>query len=324
MNGIQRVQAAINRQPSDRIPTGELLIDAGFVREYFRCFKGVGSLSHEDHLIEIYHALDLDLVCIGFKDLISDPRPEPKTVSHAIQLGQDGFFVFCMIDGAFESAVNKSGFMEFHKNLMRKPGEITEMIKAFAEKVIEQIKVCATAGVDGIILGEDIAYKQGPYVSPEVVNRLLMPYWKEQVKTAQMLNLPVFFHSDGNINSLLPILVEAGFDGLQCIEPGAGMDIKEIKKQYGDRLCLMGNIDPALLVDPPDREPNLKKENSSATDRDVFFSDLNRAVTDTVSNAADGGGFIFGTSSGLYAGLSPRKVRYMYELVGKMGNLSVA
>jgi len=318
MNQRQRVQAAIHRQPSDRIPKGELLIDAGFIQDYFRCFKGIANTSHEDHLIDIYDALDLDLICLGFSDLINDPGSDPKMVLHANQLGEDGFFIFCMIDGAFESAMNASGFMAFHKNLIYKPDETAGMIKTFAGNVIKQIEACATAGVDGIILGEDIAYKQGPYISPEDVNRLLLSCWKEQVKKAQDLNLPIFFHSDGNINALLPIILEAGFDGLQCIESGARMDIKEIKKNYGDRLCLMGNIDPALLAGTIDQAPDLQQEDLSVNDPKVLFADLNRAVTDLASDAADGGGFIFGTSSGLYAGLSPHKVRYMFELAGKL------
>ncbi len=304
MNGRQRIQAAINRQPTDRIPMGELLIDAGFIKDYFHCFKGSGGASHEDHLIEIYHALDLDLVCLSFSDLISDQGHKKISVPFARQLGQEGFFIFCLIDGAFESAMNASGFMAFNKNIIRKPKETAEMIKTFAGNVIKQIEVCAAAGVDGIILGEDIAYKQGLYVSPEIINNLLLPCWVEQVKTARAFNLPIFFHSDGNINAILSIIAEAAFDGLQCIESGAGMDIKEIKKQYGDRLCLMGNLDPALLAESSDKEEQ--------------FSDLSVAVTNLISEASDGGGFIFGTSSGLYADLSPKKVQYMYELVGNM------
>ncbi len=324
MNGIQRVQAAIHRQPVDRIPKGELLIDEGFIHDFFRCFKSNHNRSPEDQLVEIYHALGLDLVCISFHDLIKDPGPDQHLAPHAVRLGQDGFFVFCLIDGAFESAMNASGFMTFNKNIIRKPEETAGMIKSFSGDVIKQIEACAAAGVDGIILGEDIAYKQGPYVSPEVVRRLLLPLWEKQVKTSRALNLPIFFHSDGNINSLLPILLEAGFDGLQCIESGAGMNIKEIKKQYGDSLCLMGNLDPALLVDSIGQGTDLEKKGPSLNEQDVLFSDLNRAVTDLVSDAADGGGFIFGTSSGLYAGLSPHKVWYMYELLGKLGNLSAA
>ncbi len=304
MNGRQRIQAAINRQPTDRIPRGELLIDAGFIQDYFRCFKGSGGASHEDHLIEIYHALDLDLVCLSFGDLITDQEQEKKIVPYARQLGQEGFFIFCLIDGAFESAMHETGFMAFNKNIIRKPEETAKMIKTFSGNVIKQIEACATAGVDGIILGEDIAYKQGLYISPEIINNLLLPCWMEQVKTAQELNLQIFFHSDGNINAILPIIAEAGFDGLQCIESGAGMDIKEIKKQYGDRLCLMGNLDPAFLA--------------GGIDQGGLFPDLNAAVTSLVADAAVEAGFIFGTSSGLYAGLSPHKVRYMYELAGKI------
>ena len=56
-------------------------------------------------------------------------------------------------------------------------------------------------------------------------------------------SLPVFLHCDGNINAILDDIVNCGFDGLQAIQPSAGMDIRQLKKKYGKQLCLMGNID---------------------------------------------------------------------------------
>lgn len=60
--------------------------------------------------------------------------------------------------------------------------------------------------------------------------------------------VPILFHPDGNLNKVLPHIIAAGFKGLQCMEPAAGMDIIEINAKYGQALCLMGGIDPALLV----------------------------------------------------------------------------
>ena len=97
--------------------------------------------------------------------------------------------------------------------------------------------------------------------------------------------------------------MEVGFDGLHCIEPSAGMDIKEIKQEYGERLCLMGNIDPALLVD---------HNRVGAPDKDNH--NLTLAVESLMASAAPGGGFIFGSCSGLHRGMSPRKVHFMFEL----------
>ena len=93
------------------------------------------------------------------------------------------------------------------------------------------------------------------------------------MKAARDLGVPVFFHSDGKVESMLPLIKDAGFDGLQCIEPAAGMDIGKVKSEYGKDLCLMGNIDPALLIDGSDS----KKEN---------YEELSDAVMQLLSAAA--------------------------------------
>ena len=60
--------------------------------------------------------------------------------------------------------------------------------------------------------------------------------------------MPVFMHTDGNINTVMERIVDCGFDGLQSLQPSAGMDIAQIKKEYGTRLCLMGNVDLDRLL----------------------------------------------------------------------------
>jgi len=166
------------------------------------------------------------------------------------------------------------------------------------------------AGAHGIIIADDIAYNQGPMVSPKFVADHLLPCWQAQVAAANELGMPVFFHSDGNLNALMPFIVDAGFDGLQCIEPAAGMDIEAIKKENGDRLCLMGNMDPALLSDGP--------ENRDASGDDDLH-EVSEATAALISTAAHGGGFIFGTCSGLHEGMRPERVRHMFDLADKFG-----
>jgi len=125
------------------------------------------------------------------------------------------------------------------------------------------------------------------------------------VLAAHGLGVPAFFHSDGNINAVLPHIFEAGFDGLQCIEPAAGMDLAAVQAQYGKRLCLMGNIDPALVC-------GLDPSGQAASDPDG----LQRAVS-RVTALGSHGGVIFGTCSGLHAGMWPERVHQMYQLAAQ-------
>ncbi|MBS7649009.1 hypothetical protein KEJ17_05135, partial [Candidatus Bathyarchaeota archaeon] len=54
-------------------------------------------------------------------------------------------------------------------------------------------------------------------------------------------------HSDGNIMPLLADMVDAGINAYQGIDVTAGMSLKEVKEKYGDRICLVGNVDPRII-----------------------------------------------------------------------------
>jgi uroporphyrinogen decarboxylase len=76
---------------------------------------------------------------------------------------------------------------------------------------------------------------------------------------------------------------------------------------YGKKLCLMSNIEPSLLLDQGKQD-----DNEAQCDR------LRQVVTALkASTGVDGGGFIFGTCSGLHARMSPELVNFMYHLVSE-------
>jgi hypothetical protein len=66
-------------------------------------------------------------------------------------------------------------------------------------------------------------------------------------------NIKAILHSDGDLRQILDQLVSTGLDGYQSIDPQGFMDIAVVKRVYGDRLVLMGNVQASLLqeVDVP-------------------------------------------------------------------------
>jgi len=52
----------------------------------------------------------------------------------------------------------------------------------------------------------------------------------------------VIFHSDGNIGPLLDMLLDAGIDGINPVEPKAGLDVVALRGKYGKRLSLLGGM----------------------------------------------------------------------------------
>ena len=124
---------------------------------------------------------------------------------------------------------------------------------AFAHQIIEfEIRRACyflDHGADAILIADDIAYNSGPFMRPASMARFAWPFYRAMIgRIKAHRDAPVFLHTDGDIRTLLPQIVACGFDGLQSLQPSAGMDILAVKREYGDRLCLWGNLDLDRLM----------------------------------------------------------------------------
>ena len=310
MTGIERVVNVIKREPGAPVARGELTLDRGFARDLLNLrAKGAvtDGVSDTDLIIACCRTLNLDLVCIQSGEMAANEEFLSIKPTDLGSLIDEGLFVFWIVDGAFQRAMTKQGMMALLMNIARSPGDVGQDLLEIADQVMTTMAQGVGAGAHGIILADDIAYQQGTYMAPGFVEKFLLPIWQMYVKTSKSLGVPVFFHSDGDLNAVLPHIVSAGFDGLQCIEPAAGMSMSKIRQRYGKDLCLMGNVDPALLSDQ-----------SGHGNAELGYDELRRAVTDLMAPAAGRGGFIFGSCSGLHTGMWPERVNYMYQLATEL------
>ena len=96
-------------------------------------------------------------------------------------------------------------------------------------------------------LGDDIAYRDGLLTSPAVFRQYALPYYRRIGEIAREHGKPLIYHSDGNVLPVIEDLIEVvGISTLHPVESKA-MDIRQVKRDYGDRLSLMGNVDVDLL-----------------------------------------------------------------------------
>ena len=103
----------------------------------------------------------------------------------------------------------------------------------------EPLRRSILLGFDFMIMPEDLAWKQGPMFSPRIIRELFLPRMR---RVADKIKIPWVYHSDGNLMPILDDLLGLGMNGIANLEPNA-RDIVEVKKRYGQRICLMGNID---------------------------------------------------------------------------------
>lgn len=139
-------------------------------------------------------------------------------------------------------------------------------------------------GLDAILWGQDHSYNSGPLISPDMFRDFVLPVYKSRVNSVQKsLGLYIFKHACGNNWKLLDMYVEAGFDAYQSVQASAGMDLKQVKDAYGNKLVLWGGVPLELL--------------QSGTAREV--RDASRAA---LKIGKPNGGYIFGSSHSIATG----------------------
>jgi len=107
---------------------------------------------------------------------------------------------------------------------------------------------------DGIWLYEDLGYKNGLFASPKVLAELIFPFYREMVDFFHSYDLPVVLHTCGSTAQAMPLIVEAGFDGLNPMERKAkDNDPFAFAEKYGDRIAFVGGLD-ARVFETNDRE----------------------------------------------------------------------
>ncbi|MGD0878340.1 MAG: uroporphyrinogen decarboxylase family protein [Anaerolineales bacterium] len=176
--------------------------------------------------------------------------------------------------------------------------EVLDIVNEFA---IALARRAVRAGADVIMLGDDYAYNSGPMMSPGIFKEFIQPRLAKVVQAVKEEGAFCIKHSDGNLWPLLDMIVETGVDAINPIEPVAGMDIAEVKRKYGSRVCLVGNIDCGDLL-------------SNGTQEDVT-----RSVKETLLKGAPGGGYIMSSSNTIHSSVNPENYLAMITATHKYG-----
>ena len=216
---------------------------------------------------------------------------------------KDKIFVIVTNDlaGVFESASQGMGMTYYSKMLHKNPKFIKEVHEVIAEFTAACYNSYMDAGAEVFIESGDLAYHTGPMMSSKKFTELLQPAYKIITDTVHERGCKIVLHTDGQITPLLDFIVGCGFDGLQSLEPTAGVDLALVKKKVGDKLCLMGNIDVAHVL-------------TYGTKQEVYD-----AVKYAIKTAGPGGGFIV-SAANMHPAIKVQNLRWMIEVTHEFGN----
>jgi uroporphyrinogen decarboxylase len=184
----------------------------------------------------------------------------------------DHCLIFGTHIGPFTAGFMSMGFERFFLRLADDPGFVHRLLEERTAWCITMYKQAVNLGAEVLVLGDDAGHGEGPMI----------------------------WHSDGNVETLLSMAIEAGFAGFHGLDPGAGMDLAKIKREFGKDLVLIGNVDVRVLC---------------SSDLDAVRREVDRCI----AQGAPGGGYMIASCNSIFEGMNPAAVAEMFRYEADVG-----
>jgi len=167
-----------------------------------------------------------------------------KTLEKALEKYGDHRGVVLNLRDGFSDMRDLLGYENALITILTDKGHYADLMKRVVEYNVSLAALAVKRyGIQIVATTDDVATGRGPIIKPKVYAEMIFPHFKEVIQGYKSLGLIVIKHSDGDIRPYLDFWLESGIDCLDPIDPGGGLDMGEMKKLYGDRICLKGNID---------------------------------------------------------------------------------
>jgi len=213
---------------------------------------------------------------------------------------------FCMFGSICEPHETIWRILGTENTLMKigeDPGKVARFIERlgdFLVGVTEGQIAAADGKLSGLYIWGDVAYDRGMFFSPDYWRAVYKPQLARICAVAHDAGLKVIYHGCGNASVLFDDMIEAGVDAYNPLEAKAGLDVVDLKRQFGHRWAFNGNIDVRVLA---------------TNDRDQVRREVLRKL-----NAAKGGGFIVQSDHSMPDNVAPATYDYVRQLVREFGD----
>ena len=218
------------------------------------------------------------------------PEPERLDCSMLKKIEEylpEGMRVISGTSGIYEQIWMLMGFQTFCEKLYQDPELVAKIFNKIGDIVFRVFeKLSNYDSVGAMWVGDDVGCSQGLTIQPEILRTHTFPWFRRMKQVCRKRNLPFIYHSDGDISEILDDLLDIGVNALHPIEPKA-MDILDLKKKFGKRLCLIGNVDLDLLTRGTPKE-------------------VEAAVKQKIQTLAQDGGYVLGSSNSIAQFVDPK------------------
>jgi len=310
------IQALEGQQPTGRVPHFELVfyltMEAfGKVHPSHRVFHQWDQMTgrerqrHIDDVADTYllTATTYEHSAIFYHGGVGGGDEGMMAVLDRINQKSGGRKYFTMIHGdATYGLPNGDQMMEFVEQLAEKPRDMKDRAARWVDETLAHAQTLKPHGLlDGFALCADYCFNTGPFLSPAMFDEFVTPYLARLTQGYREMGFYTIKHTDGNIMPILDSLVETGPHALHSLDPQGGVDIAELKKRIGKKVCLIGNVNCGLL--------------DTGTDEQAVES-----ARYALRSGMPGGGYIFSTSNCVYTGMDLRRYDLILDVWRKEGN----
>jgi len=160
----------------------------------------------------------------------------------------EGMAMIARCHGPFEWGTWLMGIQTFCMALAMDRDLVERVFARVSDLIVEEVsRMVVQEGVGAVWITDDLGFNQGTFVSPADLRRLVFPTYRAICRLARQRDLPVLLHSCGKLDAVLGDVVDCGIIALHSLPP-ALYDLASLKADWGDRLCLLGNVDVDLLT----------------------------------------------------------------------------
>lgn len=200
----------------------------------------------------------------------------------------------------FQRTYEAIGFENFCLQLYDDPAFVTHVMDIFTDYSVAVAEVASQMDIAFYWYPDDIADNRGLLVHPKVFEELWLPRVERILTPYRAARLPVAYHCDGNLTGVMPLALRLGFNAIQPVQANCN-DIYQMKRDFGDRICLMGNVDAGGVL---------------------TFGSREEVIADTIAHLrglAPGGGYVLGSSHSITPAVKPENFMAMVETVVTSG-----
>ena len=228
-------------------------------------------------------------------------------VKEAVKIAREsGLGLIGNVRGPFSASWMLFGMDNFAMMFYEDPETVDEVLKANTDFAIYGAVRMVELGVDCVQFADDYGSNLAPFISVAHFDRHVKPCIERLVTAIHKAGGKVLMHSDGQIMPVLPSCVDVGIDALNPVQRGAGMDLATVKKRFGDKICILGNVDQRDLMVNGTKEQVMEQ------------------ARECIRIAAPGGGFCLGSDHSIHDDIPVENVLAIYEAGRRWGKYPIA